>query len=199
MTPINTRLKTVWAGKFAINVNIEFKLQVTATPGFHSLCGWCYQTMWLLSDAPDESDDDTVMEKHGADPLYSAVKSLMHAFQTGDKEAQQHVVHRMIQIAKPWMIRRQSESKLTNRKPLMWILNKNAHLIDRESTDVKQAKLKALVEKYTSRSASGKWRVHRRRRACFSLGLGDTVDRSDVSGQWYDEWPLDTWVDWPVF
>ena len=29
--------------------------------------------------------------------------------------------------------------------------------------------------------------------------LGDTEDRNDVSGQWYDEWALDTWVDSPIF
>jgi len=28
--------------------------------------------------------------------------------------------------------------------------------------------------------------------------LGDTEDRDDVSGQWYDEWALDTWVDWLI-
>jgi hypothetical protein len=27
------------------------------------------------------------------------------------------------------------------------------------------------------------------------LVLGDTKDRNDISGQWYNEWPLDTWVD----
>jgi hypothetical protein len=30
------------------NVRIGFKLQVTATPGFHSLYDWWYQKMWLL-------------------------------------------------------------------------------------------------------------------------------------------------------
>ena len=29
--------------------------------------------------------------------------------------------------------------------------------------------------------------------------LGDTEDRNNVTGQWYDEWPLDTWVDSPIF
>jgi len=35
--------------------------------------------MWLFSGAPEDPEDDTVMEKHGAEALYSAVKSLMHA------------------------------------------------------------------------------------------------------------------------
>ena len=29
--------------------------------------------------------------------------------------------------------------------------------------------------------------------------LGDTEDRNNVSGQWYDVWPLNTWVDSPIF
>jgi len=55
--------------------------------------------MWLLSGTPEDPADDTVMEKHGAEALYSAVKGLMHAMWTDDEEAQQDVAHRMIQIA----------------------------------------------------------------------------------------------------
>jgi hypothetical protein len=44
-----------------MNVTIGFKLQVTATPGFHSLDDWCYQTMWLFSGVPEHPEDDTVM------------------------------------------------------------------------------------------------------------------------------------------
>jgi len=62
-----------------------------------------------------------------------------------------------------------------------------------------KSKLKTLVERYTSRGASGAWRVHRWGLACFSLVLGDTEDRNDVSRQWYNDWPLDTWVDSPIF
>ena len=29
--------------------------------------------------------------------------------------------------------------------------------------------------------------------------LGDTEDRNNVSGKWHDDWPLDTWVDSPIF
>jgi len=100
--------------------------------------------------------------------------------------------HHMIQIAKPWTIRRWSESKLANGKPLVWIPKENAHLVDLKWTEDEQAKLKTIIERYTSQGASGAWRVHRWRLACFSLVLGDTENRNDVSGQWYDEWPLDT-------
>jgi hypothetical protein len=155
--------------------------------------------MWLFSGVPEDPEDETVMEMHSTDELYSAVKSLMHAIRTEDQEAQQDVARRMIQIAKPWMIRRWSESKLANGKPLVRIPKENAHLVDLEWTEEEPAKLKTLVERYTSRGASGAWRVHKWRLACFSLVLGDTEDRNDISGQWYNEWPLDTWVDSPIF
>jgi len=154
-----------------MNGKIGFKLQVTATPGFHSLYGWCLQTVWLFSGAPDNPDDDTVMEKHGAGALYSAVKRLMHAIQTKDKEAQQDAAHRMIQIAKPRTIRRWSVSKLANVKPLIRIPKENPHLIDLVWPEEEQAHRKTLVERYTSWGASRAWRVHRWQLACFSLVL----------------------------
>jgi len=55
----------------AMNVNIGFNLQLTATPGFHSLFDWCYLTMWLFSSALQNPENDTVMEKHGAKAEYS--------------------------------------------------------------------------------------------------------------------------------
>jgi len=68
--------------------------------------------MWLFSGTPEDPEDDTAMEMHGADALYSAVKSLMHAIRTDNKHPQQDAVYRMIQIAKPSTMRRWSESKL---------------------------------------------------------------------------------------
>jgi len=100
--------------QIAMNAIIGFNLEVTATPGFHSLCDWCYQTMWLFSGAPEDPEDHTVMQKHGAEALYSAVKWLTHAIQTEDKEAQQDAAHQMIQIAKRWTIGRWSESEPAN-------------------------------------------------------------------------------------
>jgi hypothetical protein len=70
----------------------------------HSLYGWCFQMMWLSSGVAEDPEDDTLMQKHGAEAVYSAVKSLMHAILPKDEEAQQDVAHRMIQIVKPWMI-----------------------------------------------------------------------------------------------
>jgi hypothetical protein len=118
-----------------MNAKIGFKLRVTAIPGFYSLYNWCFQMMWLFSGAHENPEDETVKEKHGAEALCSAVKSMMHAIQTKDKEVQQHAVHWMIQILKPWTIRQWSESKLANGKPLVRIPPEHAHLIDLEWTE----------------------------------------------------------------
>jgi hypothetical protein len=130
-----------------MNARIRFKLQVTAKPGFYSLYDLCFQTMWLFSGAPEDPEDETVMEMHGAEALYSAVRSLMHAIRTEYEEAQEDAAHRMIQIGKPWTIRRWSELKLANAKPLVRIPKANAHLVDLEWTAEEQAKLKTLVER----------------------------------------------------
>jgi len=165
-----------------MNARIGFKLHVTTMPGFHSLYDWCYQAMWPFSGAPEYPQDQTLMEMHGADALYCSEKSLLHAIRTEDQDAQQNAAHQMIQIAKPWMIRRWSESKLASGKPLVQIPKENAQLVDLKRTEHKQTNLKTLVERYTSRGASGAWRVHRWRLACFSLVLGDTKDQNNVSG-----------------
>jgi SNF2 family DNA or RNA helicase len=83
-----------------MNAKIGFKLQVTATPGFHSLYDLCHQTMWLFSGVPDDPEDDMVMEQHRADALYFAVKSLMHPIRTEDEEVQQDAAHWSIQFAR---------------------------------------------------------------------------------------------------
>jgi len=67
---------------------------------------WCYQIIWLFPGAPWNSEDDTVIEKHGTKALYSRVKSAMHAIQTEDNKAQRDAAHSMIHIAKPWMLRK---------------------------------------------------------------------------------------------
>ena len=75
---------------------------------------------------------------------------------------------------------RWSESKLANGKQVVRIPTVNAHLVDLEWTEEEQAKLKTIVERYTSRGALGAWRVHRWRPAGFSLVFRDTEDQNDV-------------------
>jgi hypothetical protein len=114
--------KNTVSWRIATNGRIGFKLQVTATPAFHSLCDWCYQAMWLFSGTHEDPEDKTVMEIRCADALSSSVKSLIHAIWTEDQDTQQDAAHRMIRIPKPWTIRRWSESKLVNGKPFVRIL-----------------------------------------------------------------------------
>jgi hypothetical protein len=57
--------------------------------------------MWLFSGAPEDPDDETVMELHGPDALYSAAKRLIHAIWTEDQDALQDTAHGMIQTANP--------------------------------------------------------------------------------------------------
>jgi hypothetical protein len=178
--------------QIVMKAKIGFKCQVTATPELHLLYNGCYQCMWLLSGTPDNREANMVMEQHESDALYSTVKSLMHAIHTQDEGAQQDAAHRMIQIAKPCMTKRWSESKHTNAKPLMRLPKENPHLVVLEWTEDEQPKLKDLVEIYTAHGSSGAWRVHHWRLAPYSLVLGDTEDRNDISRQWYDEWALDT-------
>jgi hypothetical protein len=185
--------------RIATHATIGFKLQVTATPGFHSLYDWCLQMMWLFSGVPENPEGETLMEMHGTDALYSAVKRLMHAIRPADEEAQQDAAHRMIQIAKPWTIQTWSESKLAKEKPVVPIPKEHTHLVDLEWSEDEQAPLKTLLERDSSRGASGVWMNHRWRLAGCAFVLGDTEDRNDVSGQSYYECPLHPWMDSPIF
>jgi len=117
--PDKTKSSVGW--QIAMNAKIGLKLQVTATLGFHSYYDWCHQTMWLLSYVPDDPEDDTVLDKHGAEVLNYAVQSWMHVIRTEDEKAQQDAAHRIIQIAMPWVIIRWSKSKIFNSKPLVLI------------------------------------------------------------------------------
>ena len=90
--------------------------------------------MWLFSSAPEYAENKAVMKKHGAEALYSTVKSLMYAIQTEDHDPQQNAVHWIIENAKPWTMKRWSKSELTNGKLLCWIVTEKAHLVDLDWT-----------------------------------------------------------------
>lgn len=85
--------------------------------------------MWLFSGVPQHPEKDTLMEKHSTEALYSTVKGVVNAIQTEDEEFQQNAAQQMIQIAKDSIIRRWSESNLTNLYITIWILEKNSHLV----------------------------------------------------------------------
>jgi len=82
-----------------------------------------------------------------------------------------------------------------NGKTLIQILKENAHLINLEWTEQEQAQLMTLVGRYTSQGASGGWKVQRWPLVSFSSVLEYTQDCYEVPGQWYNQWPVDPWVD----
>jgi len=84
---------------------------------------------------------------------------------------------------------------VANGQPLVRILEENAHLTDLELPEDELAKLRTLVEWYTSQGFSGAWRVQSSQLAWFSLVWGETDDGNNVSGQWEDKWPLCPSVD----
>lgn len=96
-----------------IKAKTGFKLYHAVMLGIESVHDWCHQMMWLFSHVPRDPED-TVMEKHGAEALYSAVKFLMHTLCTQDEASQQDVVHQIIQITNSPTITRWSGSKLAN-------------------------------------------------------------------------------------
>jgi len=110
--PYKMKNRVGWS--IAMNVRIGFKLPVTPTQRFHSLYKWCYQTKWLFQGAPADPENETVMEKDGADTLYSIVTSLMHAIRTDYEDPLEDVACQMIHIAKPLSTRRWSVLKIVN-------------------------------------------------------------------------------------
>jgi len=60
--------------------------------------------IWLFSDIPEDSENHTVVEHHSSEAPYSAAKKSIYAIQTKDEQAQQDVVHRMINITQPCTI-----------------------------------------------------------------------------------------------
>jgi hypothetical protein len=150
-----------------MTARIGFQLEITAMPGFHSQYDWCFHIMLQFAGVPEDPEDNTVMEKHGAEALYSTVMCLMHAIRTSDKHGQQDAALRMIQITKPWTIRKRSESKLAKEKPHDPLLKQNAHLVVLEWTEDDQIQLKTHVEIYTAWGASEVWSDHSWQLTCY--------------------------------
>jgi len=183
----------------AMKGRIGFKLHVTTTLGLNSLYDRCYQMTWPFSGAAEDPEGDVVMEMHGTtEALYSAVISSTHAIRTEDEKPQEHVAHRMMHITKPWTIWSWSEWTVRIGTSFIQIAKETARLIDLEWTKHEQAQLMTLAGRYASRGISEALRVHRWWLASFSIILGDTQGIFMAFGQWYNGWPLDTWVDSPI-
>jgi len=170
----NTTNNVGW--QIRMKSTIGFKLWVTAMPGFCWLFDRCYQLMMLISGAPEDWEDDTVIEMHSAETQCSAEWILMHGIEPEDEYSQQDSVHHTIQSAKPWMIRTWSEWNLPKWKPLIQIPKEYEHLIDPESTEEKHAMLKIIVERDTSQDASQAWMIHRSQPAWVLFVFANTED-----------------------
>jgi len=152
--------------------------------------------MWLISSVPGDPADYTAMEKHATEVQHFAEITTMQAIQTEDRKSQMDAAHQMIQIGKSWIIRKWSELKLGNRKPLVWIPTENAQLTDLWWTEYEEGKLKMLMERSISQGASRAGSVYSWLLACFLLVLAHTKNHNEDSGWWYDKWPLNTSGDW---
>ena len=105
------------------------------------------------------------------------------------------MVHRILQIIKPWTLRSGAEFKHPNGIPLVIILKENEQLDDPEWTGDEQLTLNMLVERTSSPSSAKPWSIYRWKRGCFSVVLEDTKGHKSISGEWSDEWPLKTCVE----
>jgi hypothetical protein len=129
--------------------------------GFHSLYYWCFQPRWLFSGAPENPEDETVLENHCAKARNSAVNSGMHTIQANHNDTPQDAAHQLIHIATHWTRRGCPESKLAYGKPLDGLLKENTHLFDLECTVHWQTTLITIEERFTSRRVFGAWWVYR--------------------------------------
>lgn len=70
--------------------------------------------MWLVSDTPDDLQDDTMREKHGTEALNSTVNCLLHGIQTEDQEARNDISHHVLRFAQPWTMSRGLKLQFAN-------------------------------------------------------------------------------------
>ncbi|KAF8536335.1 hypothetical protein BDD12DRAFT_890450 [Trichophaea hybrida] len=144
-------------------------------------------TIWLFSGPPIRPEDKTLMELHGADALQVAVRSWTQGIRSDDNEAQKAAAKQIIRIAKPWTLRRWSESKLANGEPLVKMPKAKEHIVNLTWTTAEQQNLQQHVNRYMSQGEGGVYWVHRWRLGWFSLVLGNTEDKN-VRGEWIQSW-----------
>jgi hypothetical protein len=113
----------------AVHAKIGFKLQVTATPAYQTPNDWVNHTIWLFSCTPIRPEDKTSMERHGAEAFHVAVRSLIQGITSDDNEGQKAAAKQIIRIAKPWTIRRWSESKLADGERLVKMPKVKDHIV----------------------------------------------------------------------
>lgn len=98
--------------RVAMKAEIGFKVQVTATPAYHSLRDWANLSRWLFA-IPHEVEVAESVSRHGPVALGKAVANVQRAVSKAlPPDEQQAAAAEMIEVARPWTIRRWTESKL---------------------------------------------------------------------------------------
>ena len=109
--------------------DISFKVQVTATPAYHSLRDCANLTHWLFA-IPEVAEDPDAVAKHGPAALEKAVVDIQRAVSKDlPAHEQQAAVQAMIDIVRPWTIRRWTESKLASGALLISIPTEIVHQV----------------------------------------------------------------------
>ena len=115
--------------KVVSEADIGFKIQVTATSAYHSLRDWANLTRWLFA-IPEVAEDRDAVTKHSPVTLEKAVMDIQHTVSKDlPAHEQQAAAQAMIDVVRPWMIRRWTESKLTSGAPLISIPTEIVHQV----------------------------------------------------------------------
>ena len=92
--------------RVAMKAEIGFKVQVTATPAYHSLRDWANLSRWLFT-IPDEVEIADSVSRHGPIALAKAVSNVQRAVSKAlPPDEQQAAAQEMIDVTCPWTIRR---------------------------------------------------------------------------------------------
>jgi hypothetical protein len=189
--------------KVAHDAQIGFKIQVTATPAYHSLADWGNTSSWLFH-IPAVVQDEGELIHHGPRAMIRAVRELEQAVKHQESLAEQkEAAMRLIDVARPWTIRRWAESRLASGAPLANIPQEEIHHVRLQWTPEEQEQLSTVVQRLQAERLTHErgvaWRVHRWQLACFSFPLEDEGDRY-ASGEWREQWgDLNNFEAGPIF
>ena len=92
--------------KVVSKADIGFKVQVTATPAYHSLRDWAHLMRWLFA-IPEVAEDLDAVAKHGPAALEKSIVDIQRAVSKDlPAHEQQAAAQAMIDVVWPWTIRR---------------------------------------------------------------------------------------------
>ena len=175
--------------KVAMEAKIGFKVQVTTTPAYHSLRDWTNISRSLF-DIPNEVEMPDSVSYHGPIALAKAVANVQREVSKAlPLDKQQAAAQAMIEVVRPWTIRRWTESKLESGAPLVAIPTEIIHQVTLEWTPEEQEHLAAVAKRLKEQALTDLcgwvvWRVHRWQLACFTFPLKKVIAMVTISGRW---------------